>query len=88
MTLEEIIKKEGFKKVSKENIPRDKKEVLCIVEIKRIPILGNTPIISYEYHVGSMMEDSNKNNFWIVGNRFEWDLGKVLAWKELTPIEY
>jgi hypothetical protein len=52
-------------------LPDDNKDVLCVVEKK-----GNK-----EMHVGRW-----NGKFWIVGNFFEWDIGKVIFWGDLPRI--
>jgi len=66
----------------KEDLPKSGENVLCIV--KRIS-LDESKFARYEKHVGHMMTTSrSKNPIWIVGGRFDFEMGEVVAWAYFT----
>ena len=63
--------------VEKDGVPEHHNDVLCRVQTKKGDI---------KYYMGHRMNVNSK--IFIVGNYFEWDLGKVTHWMEVEELYF
>jgi hypothetical protein len=61
--------------IEKDGVPEHNKDVFCRVKTKDEGI---------KYHMGHRMNTTSET--FIVGNYFEWDIGKVTHWMEIDEL--
>jgi len=90
----DVIVNQHFKWISVDNeLPKAGKKVLCRIEPKALQdekgrcwSVPKSVVEEIRFEVGHRMNNGSKN--FIVGNHFEWDMGKVTHWMNIDDLMF